>query len=280
MNNVRVLESSFRVSCERYSFGYERLGSSYPDLAFKFERMVVSLDMDSLDAVSIAFGLKIRLDDALLRADLLSHLVFALLLRLSWVLLSMQLIMLRPFVGIIYGMRVILLMWWPSSVLGFPPLEFLMRDIHSDMSGGDLPTSLLSTHPNLAFEIDRMVVSPDMDSLVWTCSLDGVVSCKAVYGSFSEARSSVSWGKKIWAAFIPLLGLSSLGIFIHGKIPSDAALHAHGFIYHSRCPLCYIAEEDLRQLLLECPFVLGLWDTVSISFGHNQARLYLFGALE
>ncbi|KAK0608762.1 hypothetical protein LWI29_035530 [Acer saccharum] len=48
-----------------------------------------------------------------------------------------------------------------------------------------------------------MVVSTDPDSLVWTCSLDGVVSCKSAYDSLSEVRSSVFWGKQIWASFIP-----------------------------------------------------------------------------
>ena len=35
--------------------------------------------------------------------------------------------------------------------------------------------------PNLCFRIDRIVISPAVDSLVWANSRDGRVSCKAAY---------------------------------------------------------------------------------------------------
>ncbi|KAK3211601.1 hypothetical protein Dsin_016307 [Dipteronia sinensis] len=56
--------------------------------------------------------------EALLRTALLFLLSPVLLLRLSWRMPYMQLIMLGPLVGVSCGWKVILLMWWPSFVIG------------------------------------------------------------------------------------------------------------------------------------------------------------------
>ena len=49
------------------------------------------------------------------------------------------------------------------------------------------------------------------------------------------------------AAYIPL----------SCSILTDAALRSRSFIFPFRCLLCSVAEEDLRYLLLKCPFVRG-----------------------
>ena len=38
--------------------------------------------------------------------------------------------------------------------------------------------------PDLCFRIDRIAISPVVDSLVWANSQDGRVSCKAAYSQF------------------------------------------------------------------------------------------------
>ncbi|KAK0575059.1 hypothetical protein LWI29_033415 [Acer saccharum] len=135
--------------------------------------------------------------------------------------------------------------------------------------GWDIPASFKASHPVVASEIEKVVVSTDPDSLVWTCSLDGVVSCKSAYDSLSEIGSSVFWGKQIWASFIPPSRSVLIWRLFHGKIPTDIALRARGFISPSRCRFCCAAEEDLRHLFLDCFFVRGLWDAVSSTFGHK-----------
>ncbi|KAK2639491.1 hypothetical protein Ddye_027286 [Dipteronia dyeriana] len=74
-----------------------------------------------------------------------------------------------------------------------PPLDYIVGDIYSDAAGWNIPTSFKASYPYVAYEIENVVVSTDPDSLVWTCSLDGSVSCKSVYTSLSEVRSFVFW---------------------------------------------------------------------------------------
>ncbi|KAK3184210.1 hypothetical protein Dsin_031496 [Dipteronia sinensis] len=150
-----------------------------------------------------------------------------------------------------------------------PPLDSVVGDIYSDSTGWDIPESFRASHPDVASEIEKVVVSTDPDSLVWTCSLDGVVSCKSAYDSLSEVRSSVFWGKQIWASFIPPSRSVLIWRLFHGKIPTDIALRARGYISPSRCRFCCAAEEDLKHLFLDCPFFRGLWDVVSSTFGRK-----------
>ncbi|KAK4859877.1 hypothetical protein QYF36_013361 [Acer negundo] len=104
--------------------------------------------------------------------------------------------------------------------------------------GWDIPASFHAFHLDVDSEIEKVVVSIDLDSLVWTCSLDDVVSCKLAYDSLS-------------------------------KIPTDNVLRARGYISLSCCRFCYVVEEDLKYLFLDCPFVRGLWDVVSFTFGYK-----------
>ncbi|KAK3229339.1 hypothetical protein Dsin_001220 [Dipteronia sinensis] len=149
---------------------------------------------------------------------------------------------------------------WPDSVID---------DIYSNSTGWDIPESFRASHPDVASEIEKVVVSTDPDSLVWTCFLDGVVSCKSAYDSLSEVRSSVFWGKQIQASFIPHSHSVLIWRLFHGKIPIDIALRVRSYISPSRCRFSCAAEEDLRHLFLDCPFVRGLWDAVSSTFGHK-----------
>ena len=49
----------------------------------------------------------------------------------------------------------------------------------------------------LTFKIERVIVSLDPDSRVWTLSLNGEVSCVAANASLREASVHVSGGKQI-----------------------------------------------------------------------------------
>ncbi|KAK2643687.1 hypothetical protein Ddye_018882 [Dipteronia dyeriana] len=149
------------------------------------------------------------------------------------------------------------------------PLDSVVGDIYSDAAGWNIPTSFKASYPDVTYEIENVVVSTDPDSLVWTCSLDGSVSCKSAYTSLSEVSSFVFWGKQILAPFIPPSRSILIWWLFHGKIPTDIVLRARGYIFPSRCRFCCAAEEDLRHLFLDCPFVRGLWDVLSSNFGHK-----------
>ncbi|KAK2658878.1 hypothetical protein Ddye_005411 [Dipteronia dyeriana] len=95
-----------------------------------------------------------------------------------------------------------------------PLLDSVMGDIYSDAMGWNISNSFKASYLDVAYEIENVVVSTDPDSLVWTCSFVGSVSCKYAYTSLSEIRSSVFW------------------------------------------------EVDLRNIFLDFPFVLGLWDVI------------------
>ncbi|KAK2660036.1 hypothetical protein Ddye_006569 [Dipteronia dyeriana] len=149
-----------------------------------------------------------------------------------------------------------------------PPLGSVVGDIYSDVAGWDIPASFKASYPDVAYEIEKVVVSTDPDSLVWTCSSDGVVSCKSDYDSLSEVRNSVFWIKQIWTSLIPYSRPVLVWSLFHGKIPTDIALHARGYVSPSHCRFCCVVEEDLRRQFLNCPFVHGLWDVVSSTFSH------------
>ncbi|KAK3222119.1 hypothetical protein Dsin_009144 [Dipteronia sinensis] len=114
-----------------------------------------------------------------------------------------------------------------------PPLDSIVCDIYSDSTGWDIPESFRACHPDVASEIEKVV------------------------------------GKQIWASFIPPFRFVLIWHLFHGKIPTDIALRARGYISPSRCRFCCAAEEDLRHLFLDCPFVRALWDAISSTFGHR-----------
>ena len=58
---------------------------------------------------------------------------------------------------------------------------------------------------------------------------------------------------------------------LHGKLDTDAALRARGFIFPFCYRLCSVAE-DLQLLFLECTLVRSLRNAVSSAFGYH---LYL-----
>ncbi|KAK2654916.1 hypothetical protein Ddye_007968 [Dipteronia dyeriana] len=169
--------------------------------------------------------------------------------------------------------------FWSDNWLGYPlidlvknrsslqpPLDSIVGDIYSDAAGWNTLTSFKASYPDIAYEIENVVVSTDPDSLVWTCSLDGFVSCKSVCASLSEVRSSCM---QIWASFIPPSCSVLIWRLFHGKIPTDIALRVRGYIFPSCCRFYCAAEKDLRHLFLDCPFVRGLGDVVSSTFGHK-----------
>ncbi|KAK3199187.1 hypothetical protein Dsin_022602 [Dipteronia sinensis] len=121
-----------------------------------------------------------------------------------------------------------------------PLLDSVVDDIYSDSTGWDIPKSFRASHPDVASEIEKVVV-----------------------------RSSVFRGKHIWASFIPPSRSVLIWRLFHGKIPTDIALRARGYISPSRCRFCRAAEEDLKHLFLDYPFVRGLWNAVSSTFGRK-----------
>ena len=74
-------------------------------------------------------------------------------------------------------------------------------------------------------------MSSDLHSRVWTLSLYGKVSCAMTYASISAPGVPVSWGKKIWVAYIPPSHSILTWRVLHDKLSIDAALRTCGFIF-------------------------------------------------
>ena len=120
------------------------------------------------------------------------------------------------------------------------------------------------------------MVSLDLDSRVWTLSLDGEVLCAAAYASMGGSGVPVSWGKQIWVGYIPPSHSILVWHVLHDKLSTDATLCSRGFVFPSRCRLCFATEVGLWHLFWSGLLCGGLWDAMSYTFGH---RLYLDGSV-
>ncbi|GMN59921.1 hypothetical protein TIFTF001_029010 [Ficus carica] len=87
-----------------------------------------------------------------------------------------------------------------------------------------LPSTFQQLYPDIASEIDRVLFSIESDVMVWTCSLDGKVTCAGACASLIHAGNLISCGKQIRAAFIPPSRYILTWKLLHDKLPTDQAL--------------------------------------------------------
>ncbi|KAK3199168.1 hypothetical protein Dsin_022583 [Dipteronia sinensis] len=104
-----------------------------------------------------------------------------------------------------------------------------------------------------------MITDLERDSMDWDIP-------KSFRASHPDVASEI---EKVVASFIPPSRSVLIWHLFHGKIPTDIALRARGYISPSRCRFCCAAEEDLKHLFLDYPFVRGLWNAVSSTFGRK-----------
>ncbi|GMN51118.1 hypothetical protein TIFTF001_020275 [Ficus carica] len=135
------------------------------------------------------------------------------------------------------------------------PSDTVVGDVSLN-AGCSLPSTFQQLFPDIASEIDGVLFSTESDVKVWTRSLDGKVTCAGAYASLIHAANLVSWGKQIWAAFIPPSRSILTWKLLHGKLPTDQALKERGFVFPSRCRFCCSADENMQHFYFSLALLL------------------------
>ena len=120
--------------------------------------------------------------------------------------------------------------------------------------------------PNLCFQIDRITISPIVDSLVWANSRDGRVSCKAAYSQFLCDIPQVVWWRDVWSRFIPPSRSALTWRLMLNRLPTEDRLCRSGFQLASRCSICGVSSESADHLFLHCPLAIALWEAIFSTF--------------
>ncbi|KAI9187392.1 hypothetical protein LWI28_027606 [Acer negundo] len=83
--------------------------------------------------------------------------------------------------------------------------------------------------PDLCFRIDRIAISPNVDSLVWANSWDGHVSYKIAYSQFLRDIPQAGWWRDVWSRFIPPSRLALTWRLMLNRLPTEDRLCRSGF---------------------------------------------------
>ena len=83
--------------------------------------------------------------------------------------------------------------------------------------------------PDLCFRIDRIAISPVVDSLVWANSRDGHVSYKAAYSQFLRDIPLVVRWREVWSRFIPPSCSALTWRLMLNRLPTEDHLCRSGF---------------------------------------------------
>ncbi|KAI9178075.1 hypothetical protein LWI28_022444 [Acer negundo] len=95
--------------------------------------------------------------------------------------------------------------------------------------------------PDLCFRIDRIAISPVVNSLVWANSRDGRVFCKTAYSQFLCDIPQVVW------------------------LPTKDCFYRSGFQLASRCSICGVSCESANHFFLYYPLAIALWEAIFLA---------------
>ena len=102
------------------------------------------------------------------------------------------------------------------------------------------------------------------------------MTCSNTYTSLIESTRSSSWGKSIWATYIPPSHSFLLWRILHDKLPTEEAIASRGVHLPSCCKLCFNAPKSIVHIFLECSFAKAIWGAISSLFKH---RIRLDGSI-
>lgn len=58
-------------------------------------------------------------------------------------------------------------------------------------------------------------------------------------------------------------------------VPTDDKIRSLGIPLASRCSLCLNDQESIQHLLLECPIVVRLWDSIAYTFKYQYQNNFV-----
>ncbi|KAK3188083.1 hypothetical protein Dsin_027644 [Dipteronia sinensis] len=160
--------------------------------------------------------------------------------------------------------------FWSDNWLGVPILEllgipdylasFLRARVSDFIHEGRwvLDNSFRARFPDLYFRIDRIIMSPVADSLVWAHSRDGQVSCKSAYSRMNCDSPQVSWWRDVWCCFIPPSRSALTWRLLLNRLPTEDRMCRAGLHLASRCSVCEVSSESSDHLFLLCPIAAAL----------------------
>ncbi|KAI9198283.1 hypothetical protein LWI28_012969 [Acer negundo] len=103
-----------------------------------------------------------------------------------------------------------------------------------------LDDSFRARFSDLCFRIDRIAISPVVDSLVWANSRDGIVFCKTAYSQFLRDIPQVVWRRDVWSRFIPPSRSALTWRLMLNRLPTKDRLYRSGFQFASHHSICMV----------------------------------------
>ncbi|XP_057770983.1 uncharacterized protein LOC130990768 [Salvia miltiorrhiza] len=116
--------------------------------------------------------------------------------------------------------------------------------------------------PDIAVDIVSTPISGGEDRRAWIHSHFGDVSSAIATDHVRPSFPKVTWGKWIWAQFIPMRRSIMTWRVILGRLPTASALRRSGYCGPGWCPLCKNANEDICHLFWECEVARQVWGSL------------------
>lgn len=95
----------------------------------------------------------------------------------------------------------------------------------------------------------KQIMVQESDTLIWRKSTSGNVTCSDAYTFLIESSGSSSWGKSIWASYIPSSCSFMLWRIFHGKLPTEEAFSSRRIYLPNCCRLCFNGRIVLSYFL-------------------------------
>lgn len=144
-----------------------------------------------------------------------------------------------------------------------------------------IPSCLLQSYPILEDELAKITIPlfPSDDHRIWYGSDYGTLTFKEAYMFLNPPTQVVSWCSFIWKSGSPPFKSFLIWRILHNKMPTDEILKSKGCVTVSMCSMCCKDAESTSHLLFECPFVVCLWNWLSLHINHNVDHSSMISSL-
>lgn len=111
----------------------------------------------------------------------------------------------------------------------------------------------------LWLRVTGTILSDEPDRLLWKWTASGEYTARSAYkATFHGSTPSPSW-KHTWKFWAPPRVKFFTWLALQDRCWTAARLARRGLQHHPRCLLCDQDPEDMRHLLIECPFSKQTW---------------------